>query len=99
MTRYLIDRDKLIISLKYENLTLHDRYAVRECIDHAPVIQEQKSGKWINASLYNSNNLYACSECGNIMYSKNEIDILAKQRFCSKCGSRNTKDEKARDEE
>ena len=45
-----------------------------------------RTGHWRERD--RKNNLWACSECGEIIYSESEKDREMKHRYCEKCGAR-----------
>lgn len=79
----LIDADATIKEIKARNpddVSYEDAWAIT-CIEHAPTIEPERTGKWIRIS---PAKIYECSICGkNVMTA--DID---EYHFCHGCGAR-----------
>ncbi len=54
-------------------------------IEHAPIIEERKTGKWINHRNDKGHNIADCDQCGETMQW---YDPDSKPNFCPNCGAR-----------
>ena len=90
-----IDADRLLtdkMKSKYYHLPNGDIAIPLIDIEHAPTIEERKTGKWIERNPQNSDKcrLIECDQCGfahivgfNVPYE----DWIENRNFCERCGA------------
>lgn len=89
----LIDADATIKEIKARNpddVSYEDAWAIT-CIEHAPTIEPERTGKWIYGESECGNDGYYCDKCGNFVpwkYGEYDIDFIKEFLFCNKCGAR-----------
>ena len=61
--------------------------AVKVCDDFISILAvlERKKGEWVKDG--NRGHWYACSRCGQVIYSESAEDRKEFWAFCSKCGA------------
>lgn len=86
----LIDADAIIKEIEERNpddVSYEDAWAVT-CIEHAPTIEERKTGHWILHSEQEKNifgvKTIECSECGD----KCLVQFVEKEKYCRNCGAK-----------
>ena len=85
----LIDADATIKEIKARNpddVSYEDAWAIT-CIEHAPTIEPERTGKWIRHP--EQRNIYGgktieCSEC----QTKYVVQYIEDEKYCRNCGAR-----------
>lgn len=88
MPRYLTDEDVYtILTAVYHHHTDIQHKALRDAINSVPTanVVERKRGKWIPRS--DVPNAYTCSNCYQVIFSKNRKYLAEYHAFCRKCGA------------
>jgi len=92
----LIDADALLTDRRmrmYYHLPNGDIAVPVIDIEHAPTIEERKTGRWIPRYDRPKQEVFICSECGGFAYSpwtgsrKTPKKNWCKYRFCPNCGA------------
>ena len=88
----LIDADATIKEIKARNpddVSYEDAWAIT-CIEHAPTIEPERTGKWIYEPAYDWHRCGACKKVYSnvLMEHFNECQYQPRFNYCPNCGAR-----------